>query len=93
MPASKKKYFTLKENEIALVGRAMAHPARVRIMNLLDQQNFLRNCDLVNALSLSKSTVHDHLKKLTDADMIKTEYFMNSFYITKNNSVKVRIFD
>jgi len=84
MPASKKSSFTLVENEIALFGRAYAHPARVRILNILDKNGYVRNCDLTRILNLSKSTIHEHLKKLEDADLIRMEFFMNSFYIYRN---------
>jgi DNA-binding transcriptional ArsR family regulator len=87
MPASKKSSFTLKENEIALFGRAYAHPARVRILTILEKNGFVRNCDLIQKLKLDKSTIHHHLKKLEDADLIRTEFYMNSFYIYRNETV------
>ena len=87
MPASKKSFFTPEENEIALFGRAYAHPARVRILSILAKNGYVRNCDLVNTLKLSKSTIHDHLKKLQDADLIRMEFFMNSFYIYRNEHI------
>lgn len=92
MPASKKDSFTHEENEIALFGRAYAHPARVRIISILNETGYVRNCDLTHILKLNKSTVHDHLKKLEDAQLIRTEFFMNSFYIYKNESVYEQMF-
>ncbi|MFA7273478.1 MAG: winged helix-turn-helix domain-containing protein [Crocinitomicaceae bacterium] len=87
MPASKKSFFTPEENQIALYGRAHAHPARVRILTVLDEKGYVRNCELSKILNLSKSTVHDHLKKLEVAQLIRTEFFMNSFFIYRNENV------
>jgi DNA-binding transcriptional ArsR family regulator len=92
MPASKKSFFTIEENEIALFGRAYAHPARVRILSILDENGYVRNCDLTQILKLDKSTIHDHLKKLEDADLIRTEFYMNSFYIYRNETVQDYMF-
>ena len=92
MPASKKRNFTHEENEIALFGRAYAHPARVRILSILHENGYVRNCDLTHILKLDKSTLHDHLKKLEEAHLIRTEFFMNSFYIYKNESEYEQLF-
>jgi DNA-binding transcriptional ArsR family regulator len=96
MAASKKKSFTFEENEIALIGRAYAHPARVRILKILGENGYTRNCDLVAILGLDKSTIHDHVKKLEDAGLIKIEFNLNSFYVLKNRAYelkKAKLFD
>jgi DNA-binding transcriptional ArsR family regulator len=36
MPVSKSKQFTIQEQEMALLGRALSHPARVRILSILN---------------------------------------------------------
>jgi len=36
IPVSKTKNFTIEEQEIALLGRALAHPKRVRILSVLN---------------------------------------------------------
>jgi|TARA_R110000737_G_scaffold17480_2_gene35205 DNA-binding transcriptional ArsR family regulator len=84
MPASKKSFFTIEENEIAQLGRAYAHPARVRILSILNENGFVRNCDLAQTMDLDKSTIHGHLRKLEDADLIRTEFYKNSYYIYRN---------
>jgi DNA-binding transcriptional ArsR family regulator len=84
MPASKTKHFTIDEQEIALLGRALAHPARVRILTILSQTGLTRNIDLIPLLKLSKTTIQNHIKKLQDADLILIKYHMNSFYISKS---------
>jgi predicted transcriptional regulator len=85
MGATKTKIFTPSEMDIANVGRALSHPARIRIMNLLKDKPYVRNCDLIFELELCKKTVHDHLNKLKDAQLIRTEFFWNSYYVLKND--------
>jgi ArsR family transcriptional regulator len=66
MPASKAKQFTIHEQETALLGRALSHPSRIRILSILNQNQFARNVDLVGFLKLSKSTIQNHIKKLDE---------------------------
>ena len=70
-----------------MLGRALAHPARDRIMNLIVEFGSIRNLDITKKLQLSKSTVYGHLKKLQDASLIKTEFYLNSFYVSKNENI------
>ncbi len=84
MGATKTKIFSASEKEIANIGRALAHPARIRIMQILKEKPYVRNCDLTHELKLCKKTVHDHLNKLKDARLIQTEFYWNSYYIRRN---------
>jgi len=84
MPASKTKQFTIHEQGIALLGRALSHPARVRILSILNQKQFARNVDLTSDLRLSKTTIQNHVKKLDEAGLVRIDFFMNSFHITKS---------
>ncbi len=87
MPATKTKQYDFSEKQMAIIGRAVAHPARVRILNLLNQKGPLRNLELANCLRLSISTTHGHLKKLEDASLIKREFYLNSFFIRVNEDM------
>jgi ArsR family transcriptional regulator len=54
--------------------RALAEPARVRIVNLLTTSDEpVCVCDLVEPLGLSQPTVSHHLKKLVDAGLLERE--------------------
>ena len=71
MGASKTALFTTKQNEFANMAKALGHPARIAILELLLKQN---NCicgDIVNELPLSQPTVSQHLKELKNAGIIK----------------------
>lgn len=73
MAYSKAKQFSEAEIEIAKIAKALAHPARIAILQ------FLANCktcicgDIVSELPLSQSTVSQHLKELKKVGLIKGE--------------------
>jgi ArsR family transcriptional regulator len=51
--------------------RAIAHPARYRIVKLLAQRQACVCGDLVDELPLAQSTVSEHLKVLKDAGVVR----------------------
>lgn len=58
----------------ATLFKALADPARVRIVNLLATSDGPACvCELVAPLGLSQPTVSHHLKKLTDAGLLERE--------------------
>ena len=58
----------------AALFRALADPARVRILNALATTDEpVCVCELVDPLGLSQPTVSHHLKKLTDAGLLERE--------------------
>jgi ArsR family transcriptional regulator len=58
----------------AEVFKALADPARVRIMNVLATSSEpVCVCHLIEPLGLSQPTVSHHLKKLTDAGLLERE--------------------
>ena len=73
MGTAKVEEFTVKENKIALYAKALAHPARVAIIQMLLKQQTCICGDIVDELPLSQSTVSQHLKELKNAGLIKGE--------------------
>lgn len=61
------------DEELAKLAHAIAHPARVRIVRLLDAKNACVCGELVEALPLAQSTVSQHLKVLKRAGLIQGE--------------------
>ncbi len=58
----------------ATLFKALADPARVKIVNLLARTGeAVCACDFEAALQLSQPTVSHHLKKLTDAGLLHRE--------------------
>lgn len=71
MGISKAEEFTVKDNRIAAFAKALAHPARVAILQLLLKKKACICGDIVEELPLSQSTVSQHLKELKAAGLIK----------------------
>jgi DNA-binding transcriptional ArsR family regulator len=71
MGATKTEHFTDKENNIAILLKAMGHPARVAIIEYLTKVNTCICGDIVKELPLSQPTVSQHLKELKNAGLIK----------------------
>ncbi len=61
------------ENELAELGKAIAHPARVKILRVLASRESCVCGELVDELPLAQSTVSQHLKVLKDAGLIRGE--------------------
>jgi DNA-binding transcriptional ArsR family regulator len=73
MGISKHEEFTLRDNKIARYAKALSHPARVAILQLLIKKQACVCGDIVDELPLSQSTVSQHLKELKEAGLIKGE--------------------
>ena len=73
MGLSKTEEFTKAQNDVAALAKALAHPARIAILQFLATQNACMCGDIVEELPLSQSTVSQHLKELKKAGLIKGE--------------------
>lgn len=61
------------DEELAALSKALAHPARVKIVRILLRKNACICGDIVEELPLAQSTVSQHLKVLKDAGVIRGE--------------------
>lgn len=64
---------TTIEQEVAVLSKALGHPARVRIMRLLLARDACYCGQLIDELGLAQATVSQHLKVLRDAGLIVGE--------------------
>lgn len=71
MGATKTSGYSTNENKLATFAKALAHPARISILNLLASRQTCVCGDIVSELPLSQSTVSQHLKELKEAGLIK----------------------
>ena len=71
MGVSKSEYFTERQNAIAKLAKAMAHPARVAIIDYLLKVDRCICGDIVNELPLAQPTISQHLRELKEAGLIK----------------------
>lgn len=70
MGATKSFEFTAKDNRLAKYAKALAHPARIAILQILAKQQSCMCGDIVEEIPLSQSTVSQHLKELKEAGLI-----------------------
>jgi DNA-binding transcriptional ArsR family regulator len=71
MGITKAEEFTVKQNKIAKYMKALGHPARIAILEVLIKKQACICGDIVEELPLSQSTVSQHLKELKEAGLIK----------------------
>lgn len=71
MGSTKAEEFTVKQNKIAKYMKALGHPARIAILEVLIRKQACICGDIVDELPLSQSTVSQHLKELKEAGLVK----------------------
>lgn len=71
MGVSKSDSFSDDHNQIATLFKALAHPARVAIIEYLLSVDTCICGDIVNVLPLAQPTVSQHLKELKNANIIQ----------------------
>lgn len=71
MGITKTDLFTEEQNYLAQVAKAIAHPARVAIIQHLLKMNACVNGDLVLELGLAQATISQHLRELKEIGIIQ----------------------
>lgn len=65
--------FTDEQQQLARVAKALAHPARVAIIQFLASQKTCISGDIAAELPLARTTVSQHLQELKALDLIRGE--------------------
>jgi DNA-binding transcriptional ArsR family regulator len=71
MGLTKTEIFTEEQNRLAIMLKALAHPARIAILQYIIKANACICGDLVNELGLAQPTISQHLKELKNAGLIQ----------------------
>ncbi len=71
MGLTKTEIFTDEQNSLAIKLKALAHPARIAILQQIIKANACICGDLVDELGLAQPTISQHLKELKNAGLIK----------------------
>ena len=71
MGLTKHEEFTRTQNDLAIITKALGHPARIAILQFLIKTKSCFCGDIVDELPLSQSTVSQHLAELKKAGLIK----------------------
>lgn len=59
------------DEDLAALAKALAHPARLRVLRMLAERTTCIGCDVVEELELAQSTVSEHLRVLKAAGLIR----------------------
>ena len=93
MAYSKKEQFTEDEIWLSDAAKALAHPARIKILQILTEMDSCMVGNIVDQLPLSQSTVSQHLKELKKSGFIdgnidgpKTCYCVNNQVLARFKS-------
>ena len=85
MKDSKSNPIKAEAIRLADISKALSHPIRILILNLLAEKNTCICSEIVDQLPLSQSTVSQHLKELKRVGLIegevegpKTCYYLNT---------------
>lgn len=71
MGATKATLFSTEQNKLANMAKAMAHPARIAILQQLGETSGCICTNLVDELGLAQPTISQHLKELKMAGIIR----------------------
>ncbi|MEZ5018388.1 MAG: metalloregulator ArsR/SmtB family transcription factor [Flavipsychrobacter sp.] len=71
MGITKSDLFTKKQNELANMAKALAHPARIAILQYLLKTDSCVCGTLVDILGLAQPTISQHLKELKQVGLIQ----------------------
>lgn len=68
-----KQELTKEQEQIARFAKAMGHPIRIAILQMLANQTCCFHGDMSELLPIAKSTLSQHLNELKDAGLIQGE--------------------
>src|SRR4051812_30470587 len=71
MGLTKTEIFTDKQNRLAMMLKALGHPARIAIIQQIIKADSCICGDLVDELGLAQPTISQHLKELKSAGLIQ----------------------
>jgi len=89
---TKSEYFSKDQEQTARFAKAMAHPVRIAILQLLNSQTCCYHGDMAEELPIAKSTLSQHLNELKDAGLIQGDITPPTvkYCINKENWAKVK---
>ena len=66
-----KEQLTKEQEQLARLAKALGHPIRIAILQMLASQTCCYHGDLSDLLPIAKSTLSQHLKELKEAGLIQ----------------------
>jgi DNA-binding transcriptional ArsR family regulator len=99
MVQSKSELFGQEEVYLANLAKALSHPVRIKILQILNEKNVCMCGEIVELLPLAQSTVSQHLKELKKVGLIKGDisgpkicYCLDESIITKARELFTKLF-
>jgi len=90
MPQAKNNLFEKDLQDLALLFKALGHPARLQILQFLASNNVCFSGDITEVIPLGRTTINQHLLELKKAGLIqgavqgtKTNYCLNDEGLAK----------
>ncbi len=75
------------EIKFTLIATALGHPARKRIIDIIQRYSFVRNTDLPTHLNLHHATVTQHINCLRKSGLVTCEYFVHFDVLHLNEEI------
>jgi DNA-binding transcriptional ArsR family regulator len=73
MGITKTQIFNHSQNQMAIIFKVLANPARIAILQYISKQESCICNDIVDEIGLAQPTISQHLKELKSIDLIKGE--------------------
>jgi predicted transcriptional regulator len=91
MGTTKTEQFTTEQNKLALMAKALGHPARIAILEHLYKTDGCVCGGIVDEIGLAQATISQHLKALKDVGLIKgnTDGASVCYCIDTNNLINL----
>ena len=93
---TKLSFYTQDQIDFAAFAKALAHPARIRIIGILYKHSPLTCGEIVKLLPLSQPSVSQHLKELKKAKLVSAVHEhpkVNYYFENKSLEIGVRAFN
>jgi len=68
-----KEFYSVDEKQLARFAKALSHPVRVYICDILSKQSCCYSGDLAAEVPIARSTLSQHLKELKNSGLIQGE--------------------
>ncbi|MBI9058037.1 MAG: winged helix-turn-helix transcriptional regulator [Labilibaculum sp.] len=68
-----KEFYSNDEKQLARFAKALSHPVRIYICDILSKQTCCYSGDLAEEVPIARSTLSQHLKELKNAGLIQGE--------------------
>jgi len=87
-----KKEFSEEQVKLSRIAKALGHPVRIAIMQMLANQSCCYHGDMSEVIPVAKSTLSQHLNELKDAGLIQGEFTPPTikYCINKENWESIR---